>query len=137
MVRSSSSKTSNMRLYVIIGILAFAIIVGTIIGSSYNNRELFTNHKKLIYLYMDNCPHCVSFTKEWVKIETAVTENPSKYDFTLQKHNLTSEEGKKYATDNKIDYAPAILFVSSSKTTEFNGNSRTSADVLTWASKQE
>jgi hypothetical protein len=48
---------------------------------------------------------------------------------------LESENGKKYASENKIDYAPAILFVSL-KTTEFDGNTRRANDILDWASKQ-
>jgi len=137
MVRSSSTKmqSDNTQLFIILGILAFAIIIGTIIGSSYKSRELFTNSKRLVYLYMKNCPHCVAFNDEWASIEDTVSANPAKYDFTVEKYDLSSDEGKKYATENKIDYAPAILFISL-KTTEFDGNSRKAADVLEWATKQ-
>jgi hypothetical protein len=137
MVRSSSykMKSDNTQLFIILGILALVIIIGVIIGSSYKTRELFGNSKRLVYLHMKNCPHCVAFNDEWTNIENTVKSNPSKYDFTLEKHDLMSDEGKKYATENKIDYAPAILFISL-KTTEFDGNSRKAEDILDWVSKQ-
>lgn len=135
MVRSSSSSSNNTRLYVIIGILAFAIIVGTVIGSSYASRELFANSKRLVYLYMDKCPFCTDFNAEWTQIESAVKANPSRYDFTTQTYNLTSDEGKRYANENKIEYAPAILFVGL-KTSEFDGNTRRAAEILTWVQGQ-
>ena len=132
---SSKSTSNNTQLYIILGILAFAIIIGTILGTSYGSRELFANSKRLVYLYMKNCPHCVAFNDEWNTIENTIKTNPSKYDFTIEKYDLESENGKKYASENKIDYAPAILFVSL-KTTEFDGNTRRANDILDWASKQ-
>lgn len=138
MVRSSSYKvkSDNTQLFIILGIFAIAIIIGTIIGSSYRSRELFTNSKRLVYLYMKKCPHCTTFDKEWTIIENTINANSSKYDFTVEKYDLSSDEGKKYATENKIDYAPAILFISL-KTSEFDGNSRKAEDILKWASEQK
>jgi len=138
MVRSSSFKSNssnNTRLYVVLGIFLIAIIAGTIIGTSYRNRELFSNSKKLVYLYMENCPHCKTFDKEWTAIETAVKNDKKMEDLILEKYNLNEPVGQKYAKDNNIEYAPAILFISS-KTIEYNGNTRTSKDILDWVSKQ-
>ena len=64
--KSSSSGIDNTRLFVILGILAFAIIIGTIVGSSY--REKFSNEKTLVYIYMDECQHCKNFEPIWDKI---------------------------------------------------------------------
>jgi len=138
MVRSSVSLKSkdNTQLYVILGIIAFAIIMGTIIGSGYRNSELFTNNKKLVYLYMENCPYCKNFDNEWSIIVDKVKNN-KEYNFTTEKYNLNDNSlGTKYAKDNKIEYAPAIILISS-KTVEYNEQTRNADAILKWASKQE
>jgi len=72
MVRKSSSFDISTRFLVIIGILAFAIIVGTIVGSTYTSNEGFTgtmDNKTLVYLYMENCRFCKDFNNTWGQIE--------------------------------------------------------------------
>lgn len=127
----------NTTLFIVIGIFAFAIIVGTIIGSSYNNNERFTvNNNKLVYLYMTTCGHCKEFNDTWETIKSRVDGDKSKYPFSAIKMNL-AEEGSEYANKYDIQYAPAILFIKdgSSAKNEYNG-SRTADKVLEWASSQ-
>ena len=138
---ASSSKTSgngsNMRLYVVLGILAFAIIIGTIIGSSYKSNEKFSNPKPaytLVFLYMEGCGHCVDFKKEWEIIVPKVEENKT-YNFTTSKLDL-NDDGKTIATANGITYAPAILLKKNSDSSiiEYNGK-RTAKEIIEFAVK--
>ena len=139
--RSSSGGGSNTKLLLIIGIFAFAIIIGTLVGKSYFNREKFTNNNQLIYLYMENCGHCKKFNETWNKINESVKDpsNANKYKFTTHKYDLMNDDkGIKYATENKIDYAPAILFISSNdKVKIFDENSRMPEIILEWAVKEQ
>jgi hypothetical protein len=130
-------KTSYFNFYLVIGILAVAIIVGTLVGSSYN-REFFGDDKKLVYLYMENCSACKGFNSTWTEIETKVRLNKDLYKFSVEKHDLLeSETGKKYANDFNITYAPAILFLSSSKLmgTYPADEQRTTDGIIKWACK--
>lgn len=105
-----SSDGGNMRLYVVLGILAFAIIVGTIIGSSYKSNEKFSNATpaySLVFLYMDSCGHCQDFKDEWDIIDKKVKNNNT-YNFIASKLDLNNE-GQELAEANNITYAPAIL----------------------------
>jgi len=137
-------KSDNTTLFIVIGIFVFAIIIGTIIGSSYNSRERFTDssptnsNNKLVYLYMDGCGHCADFNTTWENIKNKVEGNPGTYNFTVEKYNLGNGKGSEYAKQFQISYAPAILFIkasSSSTKNEYNG-SRTVDEVLKWASSQ-
>lgn len=137
-------KSDNTTLFIVIGIFVFAIIIGTIIGSSYNSRERFTDSSppppanKLVYLYMDGCGHCSDFNSTWENIKNKVEGNPGTYNFTVEKYNLGNGKGSEYAKQFQISYAPAILFIkasSSSTKNEYNG-SRTVDEVLKWASSQ-
>lgn len=48
---------SNTRLFIVLGILAVAIIFGSILGSKY--MEKFTvRDKTLVYFYMKTCTYC-------------------------------------------------------------------------------
>jgi len=135
-------KTNNFNLYLVIGILAFAIIVGTLVGSSYN-REFFAdgNEKykdnKLIYLYMKSCPACQGFNSIWSEIEGRVSKKSDHYKFITVKYDLMEEElGKKYATDLGINYAPAIIFYSGGQFKGVFSNCERNADkILEWAKK--
>lgn len=132
-------KTDNTTLFIVIGIFITAIIVGTIIGSSYNSKERFTDSQnKLVYLYMDGCGHCAEFNTTWENIKNKVAGNPKTYNFTVEKYDLGNGKGSDYAKQFQISYAPAILFIKGSNPTtknEYNG-SRTVDDVLKWASSQ-
>lgn len=127
----------NTTLFILIGILAFAIIVGTVIGSSYNYNEKFTvNNNKLVYLYMTTCGHCKEFNTTWEDISNKVNNDKTKYPFSAIKMDL-AKEGSEYATKYDIQYAPAILFIKEGSTVknEYNG-SRTVDKVLDWALSQ-
>lgn len=134
-------KTDNTMLFIVIGIFIFAIIVGTIIGSSYNSKERFINQNspnKLVYLYMDGCGHCADFNTTWENIKNKVDGNSGTYNFTVEKYDLGNGKGSEYAKQFQISYAPAILFIKGSSPNtknEFNG-SRTVDKVLKWASSQ-
>jgi len=140
---ASSSSGSNTKLLIIIGIFAFAIIVGTLIGSSYINRENFENENeksKLVYLYMEGCRHCKDFDANWKIITDAIKEN-NDYNFTVQKFDLNKTEyGQLYGEANRIDYAPAILFIpanSKDDKAEIYNGARTTKGILEWATSMD
>jgi hypothetical protein len=132
-------KSDNTTLYIVIGIFVTAIIIGTIIGSSYNSKERFANPpNKLVYLYMDGCGHCAEFNTTWENIKSKVEGKAGTYNFTVEKYDLGNGKGSDYAKQFQISYAPAILFIKGSNPNtknEYNG-SRTVDDVLKWASSQ-
>ncbi len=122
MVRKNNS---NTRLYIVLGILAFAIIVGTIMSSSF--KERFTSEKTLVYFYMDNCPHCEKFEFVWRDI-VEILKVESKYkDIKSQKINLSSAEANDYP---EINSAPTIMLLPSKKI--YDGP-RTTGDILEWS----
>jgi hypothetical protein len=128
----------NTTLFILLGILAFAIIIGTIIGSSYNKTERFGNNNKLVYLYMDGCGHCSEFNIHWSNIKSTIDNNKDRYPFLAEKYNLNDGSlGSTYSKTYDIQYAPAILFIKDGVTSknEYNG-SRTVNAVLEWAEKQ-
>jgi len=121
MVRKSSD---NTRLFIIIGILAFAIIVGTIVRSSY--RERFTNpSKELIYFYMESCGYCKDFTPIWDQMD-----NNNKDTFTFNKYDLNKDEGKKLGDKYNITAAPTIMILPDEKIYDGERNER---DIIAWA----
>jgi glutaredoxin len=137
-IKNSSGKNSG-QFYVILGLLLFIIIIGSILISAYmSRRELFTNAEepkgKLIYLYMTTCGHCKEFSKTWDEITNTVNTNKD-YKFTTEKYELDKDDkGKEYAEKNKINYAPAILFENSKGVvTIFGENERTQTKILEWA----
>lgn len=125
MVKKSSG--INTRLFVVIGILAIAIILGSIFGSKY--MEKFTTEKTLVYFYMNNCPFCNDFESEWTKIENIVESKAESIysSLKLQKINLQSSEGKDY---KEISGAPTIMLLPSR--TIYDGKREASA-ILDWA----
>jgi len=137
--RSRSSGRSSGQFYVILGLLLFIIIIGSILVSAYvSRRELFTNASetkgKLIYLYMTKCGHCNEFNKVWDEIKAEIDKDNT-YKFTAEKYELDENKGKEYAEKHKINYAPAILFENSKGVVNiYDGNKeRTKADILKWA----
>ena len=133
-----SKGNDNTTLFILISIFAFAIIMGTIIGSSYNKTERFGNNNKLIYLYMDGCHHCNDFNIHWSNIKNKIDGNKTKYSFSAEKYNINdNSNGTEYSKAYDIQYAPAILFIKDGVTSknEYNG-SRTVDGVLQWAEKQ-
>jgi hypothetical protein len=127
---------SNIYLYTIIGLLVFFVVFSFFM--TFNFKELFTNDKKLIYLYLDDCRYCEAFNVQWNEIVNQVNANRSTYDFTVEKYKLDEPNGigARYAKDYNIGYAPAIIFVSS-KVAEYNDSTRrNSSDILAWANKQ-
>jgi hypothetical protein len=133
-----SKRNDNTTLFIVIAIFAFAIIMGTIIGSSYNKTEKFGNNNKLVYLYMDGCGHCNDFNTVWSNIKSKIDSNKVKYSFSAEKYNLNdNSSGSNYSKTYDIQYAPAILFIKDGVVAknEYNG-SRTVDGVLQWAEKQ-
>lgn len=134
MVRKSSSFDLSTRFFIVIGILAFAIIVGTIVGSSYKSNEGFTGtideNKTLIYLYMENCRFCKEFNNTWNEI---VNDAKQTNKFKTAKYDLNkTDEGKKLATENNISYAPALLLQKNNKTIVYNENTRNKDEIISW-----
>ena len=102
--KSSSSGIDNTRLFVILGILAFAIIIGTIVGSSY--REKFSNEKTLVYIYMDECQHCKNFEPIWDKIVKKVKVEWSQINKWWEKEEDENEaEEDQNEEDDEEDYS--------------------------------
>ena len=132
MVKKSSN---NTRLYIVLGILAFAIIIGTIAGSSY--KELFTNpSKEIVYLYMETCGHCKTFTPVWDKI---VANN--KNNFTFNKYDLNNDaRGKELADTYNVSSAPTIMMLpipasatEQQKNKHFYEGDRSESAIMAWA----
>ena len=141
--KSSSFKFST-RFFVVMGILIFAIIVGTIVRSSYKSNEGFTGtetqiipqpNKTLIYLYMETCGFCNEFNKIWNEIaddaKATNTFKTAKYDLNK------TEEGKKLAIENKIDYAPALVLQEGDKTYVYDKNTRDKGLILSWVNSNK
>jgi thiol-disulfide isomerase/thioredoxin len=126
-VRSSGNKSGgNTQLYILLGILAFAIIIGTIVGSSYKSTERFSNADpkySLIFLSMSGCHHCEDFKPVWDELMQEVKSNKT-YNFTAEETiDLNSDKGSTIAKTKNITYAPAILLKenASNKTIEYDG----------------
>lgn len=118
---SASNNNSNMRLYIILGILAFAIIVGVLVGSQY--KEKFTNDLipmtttptsssiALYYFYSETCGYCSDFDKTWKNLA-----NNNKYynALSFMKFDVDDNEkttGKKYGDLYNVPYYPYIMLV--------------------------
>ena len=138
--KSYSSGKNSGQFYVILGLLLFIIIVGSVVISIFaSRREFFTNPSNapsgtLIYLYMKECKYCKDFNNIWAEIETAVNSDKT-YKFKVEKYDLNEGKGSEYASKNKINYAPAILFETSGGIKVYDDNKdRTKVEILKWAS---
>jgi hypothetical protein len=129
----------NSMFYLLLGIFIIAIIIGSVMVTSFNNREKFANNNKLVYLYMDGCHHCENFSIVWENIKSKIQSNPDKYTFSAEKYDLNDgSTGTNYSKTYDVHYAPAILFIKDNNKdkNEYNG-SRTVDEVLNWAVKQK
>lgn len=124
MVKKSDS---NTRLFIVLGIVGVIIILGVVFGRSYVER--FTSEKKLVYFFMDECPHCQNFDSEWNKLKE-ILKTDSKYSgIKVEKINLNSMEGKEY---KDVNSAPTIMLLPSKKTYE---GERDAYLILEWTTK--
>ena len=131
MVRKSnlgSNRNNNMHIYIGLGILAFAIIVGTIMSSKYKERF---ETKTLVYFYMDNCPYCENFEYIWSYLVNVLKVDSKYSGINIQKINLNSNEAKEYP---EITSAPTIMVLPSKKI--YNGE-RTIDKILEWSLNPE
>jgi hypothetical protein len=129
----------NSMFYLLLGIFIIAIIIGSVMVTSFNNREKFANNNKLVYLYMEGCHHCENFSIVWENIKSKIQSNPDKYTFSAEKYDLNDgSTGSNYSKTYDVHYAPAILFIKDNNKdkNEYNG-SRTVDEVLNWAVKQK
>lgn len=134
--RSSASNNSNMRLYIILGILTFAIIVGVLVGSQYREKFTDNNSINLLYFYNENCGHCANFDKTW----QLLSNNPkykdvisfSKYDVAEIDKNTEKTYGELY----NIPYYPYIMLiktVNKKDTFVFDSNiERSQKNIIKW-----
>jgi len=134
--RTSSSGNDYSRLFIILGIIAFAIIGGVLVGSSY--KETFNNPIMLTYIYLDNCGHCVNFDPIWKEMSTN-----SKYTnfITFNKYEagqvdqVTQVEYTKifspFGDGSKITSFPTVILTFQGIKTEYMGT-RTKEDIITW-----
>jgi hypothetical protein len=129
----------NSMFYLLLGIFIIAIIIGSVMVTSFNNREKFANNNKLVYLYMDGCHHCENFSIVWENIKSKIQSNPDKYTFSAEKYDLNDgSTGTNYSKTYDVHYAPAILFIKdNNKDKNENNGSRTVDEVLNWAVKQK
>ena len=136
MVKKSSS---NTRLYIILGILAFAIIVGTIAASS--NIEMFATKKEIVYLFSDTCQHCASFEPVWQKMSK---NKGYRAVFNFKKLNINTKGsggGADLANKYGIASVPTIMKLPIPMgTTKANvkkryvyGGERTEQKIINWA----
>ena len=119
---------SNTRLFIVLGILAIAIIFGSILGSKYMEKFTVTN-KTLVYFYMKSCPFCNDFEPEWTKIEKIInSDSENRYTgLKLKKIDLQSTEGKEY---KDVSGAPTLMVLPSKEMYEGN---REANLILDWA----
>lgn len=117
---------SNTRLFIVLGILAVAIIFGSILGSKY--MEKFTvRDKTLVYFYMKTCTYCNQFEPEWTKIENLVKSENKYSGLKLKKIDLQSTEGKEY---KDVSGAPTLMVLPSKEMYEGNREAKL---ILDWA----
>jgi len=133
MVKKSSS---NTRLYIILGILAFAIIIGTIASSS--TIEMFATKKQIVYLYSDKCQHCASFEPVWKNMSKKKV-NTGLFNFT--KLHIDNGSGAELAKKYGITSVPTIMRLPIPMGTKkadiikkyvYSGD-RTEEKIITWA----
>lgn len=130
---SKKSRTDNTYIMIIIAVLLFAIIAGVIIFNSSKNERFTNAPNKLIYLYMSECGFCKEFTPLWDEM-TKVVNADATSKITMEKYDLNKEEeGKRLSTQNKIDYAPAILLITPSNNFLYEGE-RTKEAITKWVS---
>jgi len=139
MVRSKSiiNGTDNTRLFIILGVLAFAIIVGVLIGSSY--RENFTgestNQIGLLYFYMETCPHCNDFNSIWKDLSSKYSDIINFYKIDLD--GIDKETNKKNAEKYGVTSAPTIrLKIGAGDYITYDQNQRTKEDIIRWVSEK-
>lgn len=133
-----NKSNDNTNLYILLGILLIAVIIGTILGKSYydKTRENFaaSDKKRLVYLFSSSCNFCTLFNPTWDSIVTEVKNNPKSYTFDTEKYDVSSQIGADYADLNKITALPAILFVSYKTSNEYSDPDRSKDKILKWAS---
>lgn len=152
MVRGSSSiiksSGSNTRLFIILGIIAFAIIIGTLIGSSF--REKFTddsgpNRVGLIFLSHPSCGHCIGFQSTWKDMMSNNKNiNFFKYDINDKiSDNSNTTYGDKYSAilGQKIDGVPTIILVYNENNENKyrlypSTNERSEKEIISWVRSQ-
>ena len=122
----SKKSGSNTRLFVVLGILAIAIIFGSILGSKYMEKFTVTD-KTLVYFYMKSCHFCNDFEPEWTKIEKLVNNDNRYTGLKLKKIDLQSTEGKEY---KEISGAPTLMVLPSKK---IYSGTREANQILEWA----
>lgn len=131
MARKEIFSSSNTRLFIILGIIAFAIIIGTIMGATY--RERFTQRIRLAFLSMKGCPHCITFNETWDKMKV----NPNYNDIKFEKYDLndpvdpTATTPQTYAEKYNVQAAPTILLLSP-VVKEFAEDSRDEDTIIRW-----
>jgi len=129
--RSSSSKNDYSKIYVILSILLFVIIVGSIFFS--NRRENFTNENKgtLIYLHMEGCGHCKTFSNEvWDKFK-----KDKDLPFNIVDYNIDDKsKGSSLAEKENINYAPALIYMTD-KGNEIYEGERSKGKIMEWIDK--
>ena len=139
MVRSKSiiRGTDNTRLFIILGVLAFAIIVGVLIGSSY--RENFTsestNQLGLLYFYMETCPHCNDFNNIWKDLADKYSDIITFYKIDLDA--VDTDTKTRNAEKYGVTSAPTIrLKIGAGDYITYDENKRTKEDIIRWVGEQ-
>ncbi len=139
MVRNKSiiNGKDNTRLFIILGVLTFAIIVGVLVGSSY--REKFTgestNQIGLLYFYMESCPHCNDFNNIWKDLSNKYSDIIKFYKIDL--NGIDRETNKSNAEKYGVTSAPTIkLKIGTGDYITYDKNQRTKEDIIKWVGEQ-
>tara|TARA_R110002073_G_scaffold284823_4_gene449104 strand:+ start:3456 stop:3851 length:396 start_codon:yes stop_codon:yes gene_type:complete len=82
------------------------------------------NGKNLIYISMEGCPHCVSFTPQW---ESAKSQN--KTNIVMTDHERGSKKGIELCKKHNVTGFPAILLLDGGKKEVYKGK-RTTGGIL-------
>lgn len=117
----NKSKGNNTRLFIVLGIVVFAIIIGLFIGNSFN--EKFTNNNpnnKIIYFFsMNGCHYCEKFQSTWDDLVNYYKGNNS---VTLIKKDINDKDndGVKFGDKFDIKGAPTIMKVVNNNPTVYD-----------------
>lgn len=93
-------------------------------NTGMNTSEMKEEKMELVYLYMNGCGHCKTFTPEFDKFA-------SNYKGSCKVIKLERGESgaKKYLEENNVQGFPTVLLIKESETIEFQGE-RTEEGLL-------
>lgn len=122
---------NNNRLYLVLGIIGIAIIIGTLIGSNYIERfTSSTTEIRLIFFSHPECSHCITFNDTWKEMQKKYKDiSYVKYNINDKVENEKITYGEKY----NIDGVPTIKLSFNNKLINYPTNkNRNETDIINW-----